>query len=127
MVSGAPGFGLHLYRVQTSPSFTFIDTWSNTGLAIGFDSVTVGNFGGTGTFDDILITDDFGSFLYLATGTQASPFNANVWVRNDLNWRNTEYVAGDWTGDGLSDLWIINPSGTFGYKAQTSGTPLVQQ
>lgn len=122
MMVGGPGFGTHLYRYQGgSPPGQFIDTWANTGLLANYETLTIGNFGGTGTYDDVLFTDDSGTFLYLATGNTSAAFTGNVWVRNDLNTRNTQYVSSDWSGDGLSDLWIITPGGSFGYKGQSSG------
>jgi hypothetical protein len=122
MVQGGPGFGTHLFRRGVTAG-TFVDTWANTGLLANYETITVGNFGGNGTWDDVLFTDDSGTFLYLATGNVSNAFQGNVWTRADLTTRNTEYVSGDWSGDGLSDLWIINPGGTFGYKGQSSGIP----
>jgi hypothetical protein len=126
IVVGPPGTGMELYQVSQNP-IAFTRRWSNTGLIIGFDSVTVGNFGGAtasngAPLDDILITDGWGTFLYLSTGNPSSPWNANVWVRYDLTLRNTEIAVADWSGDGLSDLVIITPSGAAGYMA-TGGVP----
>jgi hypothetical protein len=124
VVVGGIGTGMELYQVGLNP-FSFTRRWSNTGLIMGFDSITVGNFGGPNlangaTLDDILITDHWGSFLYLMTGNPASPINGNVWIRYDLNWENTEYAATDWSGDGISDLVIVTGAAWW-YQGQPSG------
>ena len=127
MVIGGPGSGAKLFinnGQSSAPDFTLV--WSNTGLLANFESIVVGNFGGPGTFDDVLFVDDNGSFMYLGTGSIPSPWQTNAWTRSDLKTRNTQYAVGDWTNDGLSDLWIVNPGGTYGYIGQANGIPTEQ-
>jgi hypothetical protein len=128
IVSGGTGVGSSLYTLGAGPTFTRAN-WVRTDLLANENNFIVGDFSDctsscssiSAGLDDVLIQTRGGSFLYVATGRTDSPFQPNVWTRGSLTLLNTSYVAGDWSGDGKSDIWIVNPGGTFGYSGNASG------
>jgi hypothetical protein len=78
---------------------------------------TPGDFNGDGV-GDAIITTSHGSFGYW--GVAGGGFTPSVWARSDLtlghlDTPNTRYVAGDFNGDGKTDVIVTTASGSFEY------------
>ena len=92
--------------------------WQRTDLPYGNVSYTPGDFNGDGV-TDLIITTAGGSYEYLgvlgATTPAIGGFQANVWQSPNFTLGSVIFTAGDFNGDGSSDLIITNASGSSEY------------
>jgi Trypsin/FG-GAP-like repeat len=88
----------------------------NTSMKRGAAHVTPGRF--TSTFKrDLIVATTTGTTLWVSSATASSITMTSAWTRTDLKANETAYHAGDTNGDGLDDLIISNPSGSYLYQA----------
>ncbi|MBM7774455.1 hypothetical protein JOD54_004659 [Actinokineospora baliensis] len=112
---GTSGSTTGPYRAWLSGAGGF--TWSNTKIATG-------DFTGDGKAD-VAALYDYGASttgLFIAPGTAATGDSASqpyrVWLSGTggFTWSNSKIAAGDFTGDGKSDVTVL-----YDYGASTSG------
>jgi hypothetical protein len=92
----------------------YLTVWNRSDILPNETAYVVGDYNGD-SLDDLMFVNTSGSYLYLGTGSSSSPWTPNAWVRNDLPIDSTTYDSRDMDGDGIDDLWIVRPEGSYGY------------
>ncbi|MFE2523975.1 FG-GAP-like repeat-containing protein [Streptomyces sp. NPDC059382] len=114
---------LHLYKGDGTGTFlagTTVTMGGNTWATV--KNLTAGDFTGDGVADLMSVWNDNTLHLYKGTADGQLQAGTSVWGGTGWGVKEGALTAGDFTGDGISDLMSIWPNGTLHmYKGNGAG------
>ncbi|NOU26706.1 MAG: trypsin-like serine protease [Polyangiaceae bacterium] len=116
--------GARFYFGQAGTAGLSVLKSTNSTLVRGSAHVTPGRFvTKTGLARDLIVaSSSSGTQLWVSNGSASGVSFTIPWTRTDLRPNENAYHVGDTNGDGLDDLLISNPSGSYLYQATGTTT-----